>query len=90
VQAALATVTVENRTATAVTVSFRDAGRARGIISIGSVAPGETRHLAPVPAAEPILLSARRPDGQVLELPVRTFALDEQWLWVIPPEAAFR
>lgn len=90
VQAALATVSVENRTTSALTISFRDAARSRGVVSIGVVAAGETRRLAPVPAAEPIILSARNPQGRTLQLPVRTFTLDEQWLWVIAADSAFR
>ena len=90
VQAALAMLTVENRTASSLTISFRDADRTRGIVSIGVVPPGETRKLAPVSAAEPIILSARRAEGGTLELPARTFTIDEQWRWVIPADAAFR
>lgn len=89
-QAALATVSVENRTASALAISFRDAARARGVVSIGVVPPGETRRLAPVPAAEPIILTARNPDGGTLQLPARSFTLDEQWLWVVPADAPFR
>jgi len=83
-------VTVENRTASTLTISFRDAARTRGVVSIGTVAAGETRRLAPVPAAEPIILSARAADSGTLELPVRTFTLDEQWLWIVPADAPFR
>lgn len=90
VQAALATVSVENRTGSALTISFRDAARTRGAVSIGVVPAHETRRLAPVPAAEPIILGARNPEGGTLQLPTRTFTLDEQWLWVIPADAAFR
>lgn len=90
VQAALAMVSVENRTDLGLLISFRDAGKARGMVSIGSVPAGSVRQLAPVPAAEPIVLSARTDAGRVLELPSRTFRLDEQWLWVIPAGTAFR
>lgn len=90
VQAALAMVSVENGTDLALVISFRDAGRARGMVSIGSVPAGAVRQLAPVPAAEPIVLSARTDAGRVLELPARTFRLDEQWLWVIPAGTVFR
>lgn len=90
VQAALAVVTVENRTAHPLVIEFRPAGRERGRVGIGNVAAGATRRLAPVPATEPIVLSARTPEGASLVLPARTFALDERWLWVIPRESVFR
>lgn len=90
VQAALAVVTVDNRTTAPLSIEFRPAGRQRGRVGIGSVPAGTMRRLAPVPATEPIVLHARTPQGGTLELPARTFAVDEQWLWVIPAETVFR
>jgi len=83
-------LTVENHTSADLTISFRDAARTRGVVSIGVVPAGETRKLAPVPAAEPIILMARDGAGGILELAARAFTLDEEWLWVIPADARFR
>lgn len=90
VQAALAVVTVDNRTPHSLSIEFRTAGRDRGRVTIGTVPAGAVRRLAPIPAAEPIVLVARSAEGGSLELGVRTFAVDEQWLWVLPPETVFR
>ena len=88
VQAALALVSVENRTPHRLTISFTTAAQ-RGVVTIGTVPSDSTRRLAPVPATEPILLRAQRPDGAGLTLAARTFRIDEEWLWVIPADARF-
>jgi hypothetical protein len=89
-RAALANVTVENRTAHALTISFRPATPPGGPVGIGSVAPGARVTLAPVPAGEPIVLIARRADRSWLELEPRSFEIDETWHWVVPASATFR
>ena len=89
-RAALATVNVENATPHELTVEFRPAGSARGRVGIGTVPARSTRRLAPVPAGEPIVLTARTGQGGALELPARTFGVDEVWVWQIPADAVFR
>jgi hypothetical protein len=89
VQAALALVIVDNQTSSSLTVSFRAAARPRGVVSIGEVPAGATRQLAPIPATEPIILTATNPAGGTLELGTRTFAIDEEWRWVIRADARF-
>jgi hypothetical protein len=88
-RAALAAVTVDNRTPHRLAIAFRPAASAGGEVVIGRVEPGDSVRLAPVPAGEPLILLARTPDGATLSLPPRTFALDERWTWRIPPDADF-
>lgn len=89
-RAALATVTVDNASSHELTVEFRPAGATRGRVGIGTVAARSSRRLAPVPAGEPIVLTARTGEGGALELPARTFGVDEVWVWKIPADAVFR
>jgi hypothetical protein len=90
-RAALATLSVENRTAQRLTIAFRPAGQpGAATITIGAAAPGQLVELAPVPAGEPIVLIARAEDGRTHELPARTFAIDETWTWVVRQDTRFR
>ncbi|HEX7090021.1 MAG TPA: hypothetical protein VF192_07780 [Longimicrobiales bacterium] len=88
--AALARVTVENRTSQALSIAFRPAARGGGEVVVGDVAPGAAGELAPIPAGEPIVLLARTQDGAELRLAPRSFELDATWHWVIPADAVFR
>src|SRR5690606_40603762 len=88
--AALARLTVENRTAHALTIAFQPAASSGAEVVVGEVAPGGDAELAPVPAGEPIVLLARTRQGRVLRLPARSFELDGSWHWVIPADAVFR
>ena len=81
-RAALARLIVDNRTDRTLAISFRYAVGAGGSVTVGSVAPGSLREMAPVPAFEPIVLRATG-GGFDLELPPRTFEIDEEWSWVI-------
>jgi hypothetical protein len=45
--------------------------------------------MAPVPAGEPLILSARTASGAELTLPPRTFAIDGTWTWRIERTARF-
>lgn len=87
-RAALATVHVQNASAERITVLYRIAGRSAEV-AIGQVSPGATAALAPVPAGEPLLLIARTQAGAALTLPARAFAIDAEWTWAIPRDAAF-
>ena len=89
VAAALATLTVTNHTKYALSISFRPAN-GRGTVTVGKVAAMATAQLAPIPASEPILLSARTPADTELSLPARSFLIGERWTWVIPADAEFR
>jgi hypothetical protein len=88
-RAALATLTVQNMTAERVTILYRITTRETNEVAIGQVAAGATTELAPVPAAEPIVLLARNAAGAELSLPARTFAIDGEWTWQIPASARF-
>jgi hypothetical protein len=88
--AALARITVENRTSQPLSIAFRPAAQGGGEVVVGDVAPGTAGELAPVPAGEPIVLVARTQDGAELRLAPRSFELDATWHWVIPADAAFR
>jgi hypothetical protein len=87
-RAALATLSVENRSAEHVTVAYRIAGRP-GEVTIGQVAARTSATLAPVPAGEPLLLVARTAAGLRLTLPARAFEIDGEWTWTIAADATF-
>src|SRR5690606_38053488 len=62
-RAALTSITVENRTDGRLAVGFRSATPTGRPIVIGAVDADSTALMAPVPAAEPIVLFATRDDG---------------------------
>jgi hypothetical protein len=88
-RAALARITVENRTERPLSIAFLEAALPRGEVVVGDVAPQSTRVVAPVVAGEPIILLARAADGAVLRLRPRTFENGEAWTWIIPADAPF-
>lgn|SRR5690606_1695998 len=88
--AALARLTVENRSGQALAIAFRPAASNGAEVVVGDVAPGANVEVAPVPAGEPIVLLARTREGAELRLPPRSFELDGAWHWVIPADAVFR
>lgn len=88
-RAALATVFVDNRTADTLTVEFQATAEPAAPVMIGRVPPGSRSELAPVLAAEPIVLTAVRSDGRLLRLPPRSLEIDEEWIWLIPSHARF-
>lgn len=84
-RAALATVLVENRTTEALAISFlyaAETGGSGGEIGVGTAPPGARTRMAPVPAAEPIVLIARGGRAEH-RLPPRTLEVDEVWTWVV-------
>jgi hypothetical protein len=89
-RAALARITVVNRTTQRLAIGFRPATPPGGPIGVGSVEPGATVLLAPVPAGEPIILFARTTAGAVHELHPRSFEVDADWTWTIERNAVFR
>ena len=88
-RAALATVHVTNETSHRLAVSYRIAGRTGGQVGIGHVDAGATVEMAPVPAGEPLILSARTSTGAELTLRPRTFDIDSAWTWRIDRAARF-
>ena len=88
-RAALATVHVANETTHRLAVSYRIAGRTGGQVGIGHVDAGATAEMAPVPAGEPLILTARTATGAELTLPPRTFDIDGAWTWRIDRAARF-
>src|SRR5207253_11484862 len=88
--AALAYVVVENATTHQLAIAFRTAAAPSRETVIGRVAPGDRVRAAPVPAAEPIILVVRRADGAEFRLDARTLAIDAEWIWRIPRDAAFQ
>ena len=87
-RAALATLIVQNETTRNLEILYRTMGSAT-MVGIGNVAAGAVTELAPVPAAEPLVLIARTNTGAELVLPPRTFAIDGTWTWLIPRDAHF-
>src|SRR5690606_2809769 len=88
--AALAHLTVENRTTHRLAIAYRPAVGPGGTVGVGTVEPGATAEMAHIPAGEPIRLSARTPSGTELVLDSRSFHIDEEWVWEIPADAEFR
>src|SRR5512146_3529299 len=60
---ALATLSVENATSHRLRISFRPVPRPGSEVTIGEVPAGATSTLAPIPAEEPIVLSAIAEDS---------------------------
>ena len=88
-RAALAVITVENGTTHHLRIAFRTAVGPGGEVDVGSVPPDSSATLAPVPAGEPLLLSAIAEDSSRLALPPRSFELGQHWTWRIPSGATF-
>lgn len=88
--AALAHLTVDNRTQHRLTISYRPATGAGGVVGVGTVDAGDRKELAPIPAGEAIRLTARTPLGTELVLAARAFEIEEEWVWEIPADAEFR
>lgn len=86
---ALARVVVSNETTRPLTIAFRPATPPAGEVVVGRVAAGAQAMVAPVPAGEPIVLIARTPERRELSLRPRTFPVDGDWVWRIPPDAIF-
>jgi hypothetical protein len=88
-RAALALVVVDNRTTQHLAIVFHPPGAPEAEVLVGRVPPGTQQPMAPIPAGEPIVLSARTAAGHVLSLPARSFRLDDEWRWVIDAGASF-
>lgn len=82
-RAALATLHVDNRTNELLAIFYRIAGRTDAQVGVGRVGPASTAEMAPVPAGEPLILTARTDAGTELTLPPRTFPIDGEWTWRI-------
>ena len=88
-RAALARLSVDNRTDHRLVIVIRDAARPAGVVEVGSVEPHQVAELAPIPAGEPIVIAARTPSGAEFRLAPRSFEPDELMFWVIPLDAPF-
>jgi hypothetical protein len=88
-RAALASVAVINETDARLDIAFRTAAPPIQETVIGSVAARARAVMAPVPAGEPVILVARRPDGAEYQARVQSFALDGSVEWRIPKDATF-
>src|SRR5262245_15753045 len=88
-RAALATVIVSNGTGAPLMIAFLTATPPPQEVTIGQVAAAAHAQMAPVPAGEPIILIARRVDGNEIRLSARSFAPDAEWTWEIPQDAIF-
>jgi hypothetical protein len=88
-RAALATLHVENMTTQPLSILYRFANRSAPDVGVGTLEPGATAELAPVPAGEPLVLIARLGSGAELSTGPRTFAIDGSWVWRIPRDARF-
>ena len=89
-RAALTQLTVFNHTDQRLTISFRSATPPPQEVVLGGIAPGTREKLAPIPAGEPIIMVARKPDGSELALAPRSYPADGEWTWDIPQSAVFR
>lgn len=87
-RAALASLTVDNRSSHRLTILYRLTARS-GVVAVGEVRAGAIGEMAPVPAAEPLVLIARTPSGAELTLPPRTLPIGGNWTWTIPADAPF-
>jgi hypothetical protein len=83
-RAALASITVVNNSSSTITILLRPAAPPRREVLLGTVPAGGSLLLPPVPAREPIHLTARAQNGSLLELPLRSFDIDEAWTWIVP------
>jgi hypothetical protein len=88
-RAALATLHVDNQSPHSLTVSYRIAGSGGGRVEIGRVDASSHAEMAPVPAGEPLILTARTSAGAELILAPRTFTIDGSWTWRIDRAARF-
>ncbi|HEX6133236.1 MAG TPA: hypothetical protein VFZ24_04605 [Longimicrobiales bacterium] len=88
-RAALATLVIRNETAHRLEILYRTVGGGEAMVGVGHVDARATAEMAPVPAAEPLILVARTTAGTELALPPRTFTIDGTWTWLIPPDARF-
>lgn len=88
-RAALATLTVDNRTDRRLQIAFRPAASAGGVIVVGEVGPASSATMAPIPAGEPLILVALDGAERRLDLEPRSFDVDASWTWLIPADAAF-
>jgi hypothetical protein len=88
-RAALATLHIDNETPHRLEISYRIAGRSDGQVGIGRVDPDTVAEMAPVPAAEPLILTARTIAGAEHTIPPRTFAIDGSWTWRIERRTRF-
>jgi hypothetical protein len=88
-RAALATINVDNRTNQRLTILYTLSTRATSSVTIGHVDSAAVAAMAPVPAGEPLIMTARNPRGDVLILPPRTFEIDGVWNWLIAADARF-
>jgi hypothetical protein len=89
-RAALTTLTVNNQTAQKLTIGFRSATPPAQEVVLGTVNPGQSEKVAPVPAGEPIILLARRADGKELLRVAQSYPIDGEFTWDIPAAAPFR
>lgn len=81
-RAALAHLVVDNRTDLPLEIVVRYAVGPGGEITVGTAPAGEVRQMAPIPASEPIVLTARGRDFEQV-LPPRSFHMGEVWRWVV-------
>lgn len=88
-RAALATMSVDNRTMESLGIYYRLTAPPATEVRVGLVGAGALAEMAPVPAGEALILVARTPAGAELLLPPRTFELASHWVWRIPADARF-
>jgi hypothetical protein len=88
-RAALAALSVDNRTGERLLVAYRLAARPDSEVVAGQVPPQSFTEIAPVPAGESLILLARTAAGHELTLEPRAFPIDGEWTWVIPADTRF-
>lgn len=88
-RAALATVTVDNRTTQRLTILYALTTRPNATVIVGRVDSMAVTPMAPIPAGEPLVLTARNTAGFVYVLLPRSFEIDGAWTWIVPADARF-
>jgi hypothetical protein len=88
-RAALATVYVDNRTGERLTIAYRLAARTAPEVIVGTAPAQGVVELAPLPAGEPVVLTARTAGGREASLPPRSFVMDTEWTWLIAAGTRF-
>ena len=86
---ALATLSVENASSRHLRITVRTVPGPAPEITVGEVPGGGDVTVAPIPAGEPVVLSAIADDSSRLSLSPRTFDIGERWTWRIAANAVF-
>lgn len=88
-RAALATLSVDNRTDRHLEITYRLAAPHAPEVRVGHVPARERVEMAPVPGGEPLVLVAHDEHRARLVMPPRALPVDGHWVWRIHTYARF-